>query len=237
MNLPKMIGSIDIDEILPYKPTDEKQNAESSRGSADTAHQSLACWLEASERQSHGTDISQRIAEEAKSVREWAASTGRLIDQDGFSSLAQDCEHLAGESEHDLFHVEGTGRVVKATIPPNFGAQGAAMAYLINLANSNAMFGDEIVFHGVLEESEGLAFVISQPYIHGVRPDRQDIATWFISQGYTEVGHNRWYHDAAGHDIADTHEGNLIKTQAGDLVPIDVQVLSGPTRTLSGSSC
>jgi DNA ligase (NAD+) len=114
--------------------------------------------------------------------------------------------------------------VIKFTLPPNFGAQGAE-AYLRNIGASNRLFADDIRFHGVLETDKGPAFVVSQPFVAGSEPTLDEVASWFTSLGYRSTGHNRWINDTTGTEIADAHTGNLIKTADGELVPIDLQVL------------
>ena len=115
--------------------------------------------------------------------------------------------------------------MVKFTLPPNFGAQGS-IAYLRNIGASNRLFGDDIRFHGILKTDKGPAFVISQPYVDGSEPEPAEVAAWFESNGYQSTGHNRWKNFSTGVEIADAHIGNLIKTEDGELIPIDLQVLN-----------
>ena len=116
--------------------------------------------------------------------------------------------------------------MLKLTIPPSFGAQGTASAYLANVAAANRLFGDDIRFHGVLETLGGPSLVTSQPFVDGTAPTDAEITSWFTANGYISVGHNHWKHHQTGTEIADAHAGNLIKTADGELVPIDLQVLS-----------
>ena len=53
-----------------------------------------------------------------------------------------------------------------------------------------------------------------------------EVASWFQSNGYETIGHNRWQKPETGTEIADAHIGNLIKTADGELIPIDLQVLA-----------
>lgn len=115
--------------------------------------------------------------------------------------------------------------MIKFTIPPNFGAQGGALAYLRNINASNTLFGDNIVLHGVLETKRGPALVTSQPFVSGVAPTLAEVESWFKKNGYRSAGHNRWKNDVTGADVADAHVGNLIKSEDGELIPIDLQVL------------
>ena len=57
-------------------------------------------------------------------------------------------------------------------------------------------------------------------------PTLDEIASWFQANGYQPCGYNRWLNPESRTEIADAHSGNLIKTDDGELVPIDLQVLS-----------
>jgi DNA ligase (NAD+) len=219
--------AIDLDNILPYVTTHERTSTSTrtSRSPAQSSTQSLAQRLLNDLRGSDGADVSQRLRQEAQSVVSWALESGRLLDPRRFGRLAARYPQLGGQSEHTVFHLESRYRVIKFTLPPNFGAQGDALAYLKNLDASNALFGDDIVLHGVLETKRGPALVISQPYIPGVAPSPSEVESWFKASGYHSTGHNRWKNNTTGAEVADAHVGNLIKTEDGELIPIDLQVL------------
>ena len=75
---------------------------------------------------------------------------------------------------------------------------------------------------------------ISQPFVKGTVPTPEEVATWFEANGYHSTGHNRWKNAATGTEIANAHIGNLIKSDKGELIPIDLQVLAeGTTPTSS----
>ena len=217
--------AVDVESILPYLPPHES-NATPRRTPPQSQGQSLARRLLADLGTSDGTNVSQRIRQETQSVVSWARESNRLLDPRRFGRLAARYPQLGGQSEHTLFHIQGTNRVIKFTLPPNFGAQGEAIAYLNNLEAANQVFGDDIQLHGVLETKRGPALVISQPFVTGDVPTPEEIAIWFEANGYHSKGHNRWKNETSGVEIADTHVGNLIKISDGELVPIDLQVLS-----------
>jgi DNA ligase (NAD+) len=216
--------SIDIDALLPYEHSSD--SATTRRKTAQGAAASLCQKLQHDLGASDGADVSQRLRQEAQSVASWARSNGRLLDSARFGALAADYPSLGGQSEHAVLHLASTTRVLKLTLPPSFGAQTSALAYLTNLDAVNRLFGDDIQFHGVLETATGPSLVTSQPYIEGCQPTVDEVAAWFESNGYHSTGHNRWKNAATGIEIADAHCGNLIKTEDGELVPIDLQVLS-----------
>jgi DNA ligase (NAD+) len=220
--------AVDLDNILPYLNTHERTSAGTGTGkqAPQGAGESLAQRLLHDLRGSDGADVSQRIRQEAESVVSWARENGRLLDPGRFGRLAARYPQLGGQSEHTVFHLQSRHRVIKFTLPPNFGAQGGALAYLGNLEASNRIFSDDIVFHGVLETNRGPALVTSQPFVSGVAPTLAEVRSWFEANGYRSTGHNRWKNDSTGADLADAHIGNLIKTEDGELIPIDLQVLN-----------
>ncbi|MEX1115522.1 MAG: hypothetical protein WEB53_09745, partial [Akkermansiaceae bacterium] len=220
--------SVDLDNILPYLPADERNSTSPTprRTPAQSAGRSLARRLLDDLGRSDGANVSQRIRQEAESVVSWARESNRLLDPQRFGRLTARYPQLGGQSEHTVFHVQSRHRVIKFTIPPIFGAQGEALAYLHNLEAANKVFGDEVLLHGILETKRGPALVTSQPFIPGTVPTTEEVAAWFVSFGYHSTGHNRWKNSKSGVEIADAHVGNLIKIKSGELVPIDLQVLS-----------
>ncbi len=173
-----------------------------------------------------GDNVGERIRREAQSILEWGADSHRILRSESLHRLLQEWQKLAGQSEHTVFLAQEQQRVVKFTLPPNFGAQGSTL-YLKNLLACNNLFGDDIWFHGILPTEQGPAFVISQPYVEGSQPTDEEVTDWFQNQGYRSKGHNRWHHPETGVEVADAHTGNLIKLSDGELVPIDLQVLEG----------
>ncbi len=219
--------AVDLETFLPYLPTHEQhQSNTTARGSSPgSPEESLRKRLENDLAASDGNDIQERLRQETQSILDWGTETGRIISPDELFELVKDWTELGGQSEHTVFHIEKLARVVKFTLPPNFGAQGS-IAYLKNISASNRLFGDDIRFHGILKTDKGPAFVISQPYVDGTEPEPEEVSAWCESNGYQSTGHNRWKHPETGTEIADAHIGNLIKTEDGELIPIDLQILN-----------
>jgi DNA ligase (NAD+) len=224
---PIFIQDVDLDTILPYLPPDERNSTGTTarRTPAQSAGQSLARRILDDLGTSDGTDVSQRLRQEAESVVSWARENGYLIDPQRFSEFTAGYPSLGGQSEHVVFHLAKVGRVIKLTIAPTFGAQQDCLAYLSNLNAANRLFADDIQFHGILRTATGPSLVTSQPFIVGTEPSSAEVETWFKSNGYHSTGHNRWENNETGTDVADAHIGNLIKTADGELIPIDLQVL------------
>ena len=217
---------IDFESILPYETTHEHaaENAPVPGTHPQGSPQSLARRLQEDSAGNHGDNVAQRIRRETESILEWGTHTRRLLNLQEITRLTEGWIKLAGQSEHTVFLAEKYLRVVKFTLPPNFGAQGS-VRYLRNIVACNRIFGDDIWFHGILLTEQGPAFVISQPYVDGTEPSSGEIDDWFTNQGYESKGHNRWFHPVTGVDVADAHTGNLIKSSDGELIPIDLQVL------------
>lgn len=221
------VTGIDLESILPYESSHalHQENAPLSSASSQSTAQSLARRLKEDLGGSHGDNLAQRIRRETESILQWGNQSGRILKAEGIHRLLRDWKKLGGQSEHTVFHIESIGRIVKFTIPPNFGAQGSIL-YLDNIGASNRLFGDDIIFHGILPSEQGPAFLISQPYVEGTEPTPAEVENWFLDQGYVSSGHNRWLHPVTGTEIADAHTGNLIKSSDGELIPIDLQVLN-----------
>ena len=218
---------IDLETLLPYLPDHERSHqypstrGTSSQSPAESLRQRLVTDLAGKD----GADLPERLRQETQSILEWGAETGRMLDPEKLLNIVKDWKDLGGQSEHTVFFIEGLPRIIKFTLPPHFGAQGS-VGYLENIGASNRLFGDDIHLHGILETEKGPAFVISQPFVDGTVPTNEEVAAWFESNGYHSTGHNRWKNHETGTEIADAHVGNLIKSHDGELIPIDLQVLS-----------
>ena len=218
---------IDLEATLPYLSAHERSaKSPNPRGeNRESAAESLRKWLLDDIGASDGADVSQRLRQEAESMVSWAREKGWLFDPQGFGKIAARHPSLGGQSEHVVFRPENSDRVIKLTIPPTFGGQNFALSYLSNIDASNHLFGDDIIFHGILETADGPSMVTSQPFVDGTTPTSKEVTSWFEAAGYESSGYHRWLNTETKTEIADAHVGNLIKTADGELVPIDLQVL------------
>jgi DNA ligase (NAD+) len=221
------VPDVDLEKFLPYFPNYElePQNHTTRGATSQSTAQSLAQELADDLGASDGTDVSQRFRQESESMVSWAREHGKLLDSSRFGEIAARYPSLGGQSEHVVFHLHETDRVLKLTIPPSFGAQSGALAYLANLDAANRLFGDDIRLHGILETLGGPSIVTSQPFVTGNVPTADEVTAWFEANGFISTGYNRWKHPETGTEIADAHIGNLIKTEDNELIPIDLQIL------------
>lgn len=236
--IPQSSPALDFESLLSYLPPDgcNPTGTTPRQTSSQLQGQSLAARLLADLGAGHDPNVSQRVRQEDQSVVSWAKESGCLLDPGKFGQLAARYPQLGGQSEHTVFHLEGAHRVIKLTLPPHYGAQGSALAYLKNIQAANELLGDEILLHGVLETQLGPALITSQPFISGTVPNLEEIASWFKVKGYHSTGHNRWKNPITEVEIADAHVGNFIKVTNGELIPIDLQILSTGQFPLVSSS-
>ena len=172
-----------------------------------------------------GADASQRLHAEAESIRHWAEQNGWLIPAAQITQLAANAEELEGGSEHDVLLPMGTGRVWKLTLAPNFGARGEAHVYLENILLVNELFADDWRFEGVVDDSDGLRIVTSQPFINGRMATEDEIAGYFAALGFSREREHT-FRRADGLTVADARPANILCDDTGAIIPIDVHVLA-----------
>lgn len=130
---------------------------------------------------------------------------------------------LDGGLEHQVYYLARYGRVYKITRNGQFGYPFFLADYLRNLVWCNQVFGDDVRLEGVTRSPDGVALVISQPYVHGQKPSDEQIASWFTQQGCTRLGKLLWKFPN-GMIVGDAHAGNIILTSSGEMVPIDLHI-------------
>jgi NAD-dependent DNA ligase adenylation domain len=113
---------VDVDKILPYLPSHGRNSSSTAprRTPPQSAGQCLARRLLADLGRSDGTNVSQRIRQEAQSVISWARESGRLIDPRRFGRLAARYPQLGGQSEHTVFQVASIRQFMKIRLAPKF---------------------------------------------------------------------------------------------------------------------
>jgi hypothetical protein len=91
----------------------------------------------------------------------------------------------------------------------------------------NRLFGDTVEFIGALDSSSGLRLIIQQPAIEGEPATEEEIDQFFTSTGWErfDIEEEVAYFDPVLQVvISDTHRGNIIATDDGLLLPIDLRV-------------
>jgi len=143
--------------------------------------------------------------------------------------------------EHQAWFHEPLNRWFKATYPNRFGLawgrDGSATAreYISRLILQNFYFGDDIELVALVNSNEKLRVLISQPHIAGRAATYEEIQGWFCQLGFRRLeidGCIAWYHKTENLLVADAHEGNVIRTTSGDLVPIDLNIIRPAGRIL-----
>jgi hypothetical protein len=177
---------------------------------------------------------------------DWAQA-GELISAESDFPFLLDPPHASG-NEHDVWFDENLNRWFKATFPNEFGIawgrSGTAtpLEYLARLLLQNKFFHDDIRLIAIVESNRKLRVLISQPHIAGGPAPAPEIETWFGDLGFIRVEADSciaWYRKKENLLIADAHEGNVIKSFTGDLVPIDLNIIQpvGDMRVWAEAEC
>lgn len=140
-------------------------------------------------------------------------------------------------NEHQVWFQPASATYLKATWPDHFGMQvvhrsneepaASPIDYLERWMWHNRLFGDTVEFIGALDTAQGLRLIIRQPAIEGEPATEEEIDTFFSSTGWRRfvIDDNIAYFDAEQKIvISDTHRGNIIATEDGLLLPIDLRV-------------
>lgn len=140
--------------------------------------------------------------------------------------------------EHEAWYDEATSRWFKATYPNRFGMawgrDGSANAreYLSRLVLQNRYFNDDIRLIALVNCEQKLRVLTSQPHIAGGPAPAATIQAWFENLGFRRLvvgGRIVWHRQEENLLVADAHEGNVIITPSGTLVPIDLNIME-PSR-------
>jgi hypothetical protein len=185
-----------------------------------------------------------------RGLEAWAASRGELAGGEWLNTAQ------LGGAEHYIQHRKEAGRLIKITLPGQFGLRvrialppgklparlGDAIAlrpatpltYLDRLALHNRLFGDDVEFLGMVRRKGGFSFVTSQIFLHGEKPTVAQIAAMMAGHGFRKLGDANAYYRAEDHlAVFDAHTRNFVLTD-GLPVPFDVipQTVSGRMEAL-----
>jgi hypothetical protein len=173
-------------------------------------------------------------ADQIRRLEQWLRAEGLCVPKAAFAG-----GFVGSGAEHETYIDIVGGFAVKLTHDGRFGhclrregAVSTPMDYLRRLAWHNELFGDDIVLHGLLENSAGLRLVSSQPWIISnparLTPTQDDIDAFLADFGFTR---SRRYPDGfiyfnaeAGLVIGDAQPTNLLLDETGTIRPIDLVI-------------
>jgi hypothetical protein len=163
---------------------------------------------------------------------EWAEKHGLIHPPSDFPFLERHPDGFG--DEHEAWFDAISNLWFKATYPNRFGLawggsgdSATAKGYLARLVLQNHYFSDDIQLVALINADQRLRVLTSQSHIHGEAAPYEEIKAWFQNLGFVQVCANdriAWYLIKDNLLIADAHEGNVIKTPEGDLVPIDLNI-------------
>jgi hypothetical protein len=173
-------------------------------------------------------------AEEVGIFRDLASDAGLFLDEapPELSTAPWD-----EGNEHQVWFQPESATYLKATWPDHFGMRvihrlneepaASPIDYLERWMWHNRLFGDTVEFVGALDSCPGLRLIIRQPAIEGEPATEEEIDHFFTSTGWKRFDVEK---EVAYFDpdlevvISDTHRGNIIATDDGLLLPIDLRV-------------
>jgi len=173
-----------------------------------------------------------QFAAECEALRQWADQAGCLRS---FVETARPADAFG--YEHEVWFPQDNGphaQVIKATYGNCFGhlpdgCDATPVGYLERLVLCNEVLGDQITLLGIEECRPGVVRVVTaQPAIHGHPAEDGEISSFFLSAGFERRRWGRnvvWYRPTDGMVASDTHGGNVLRTDDGALVAIDVPLM------------
>lgn len=203
-------------------------------GDARSLARELYRRLKDDARRTDRADAAERLRTETESILAWAQANGCLISPSVFETRTALFGELEGGAEHEVLLDETAGRVIKLTMPPNFGARGEALAYLENLLAYDVYLGFEWSFEGVVLEPEGVGFLSSQPFVLGKEASPEQIDAYFSGQGFIKKREHTYFRSIDGITLVDARPANILRDENGVIFPIDIHILGVNAEDLLG---
>lgn len=209
------------------KPQDDSQD--STAGALESAERHIAGSAGAG---SSCDGSGEAFAATFSSFIDWAEARGLIRTPADFGCFARHPDEHG--NEHEVWFDISSKRWFKATYLNRFGlpwGQGDSATpheYLLRLLLQNLHFGDDIRLVALINCDGKVRVLTSQPHIAGDFATLAEIQKWFDQRGFRRIEtENRiaWYLKSENLLIADAHEGNVIRTAVGTLVPIDLNVI------------
>ena len=179
-----------------------------------------------------GDDGGKSFTVAFRALLEWSEARGLIHPENHYPFLGRPPDGFG--DEHQAWFDEVSNRWFKATYPNRFGlgwgrvGTATAAEYLSRLVLQNRCFGDDIRLVAVLNSAGRIRVLTSQPHISGEAASASEIQQWFQEIGFRRrvaEGRIAWYLRERNLLIADAHEGNVLKTPEGALVPIDLNII------------
>lgn len=173
---------------------------------------------------------------------QWAADRGLILDPSRWQDLL-----TIGGSEHDIW--EQAGEIWKITRPDHFGwtvlagferlpeiSEATPLEYLERWVNANHFLGDSVTLRGISNTPAGVQVIISQPFISGAYPEKEEIREELEPRGFHPIpgfsigseADSTFYHAESGLAMFDAARDNFILSH-GIPIPVDVILMQvGP---------
>ncbi len=210
---------------------DERKSREAASGSLVSAaryvRRSAQAVLES------GEQYVNRLQAERDALRHWA----RCNDKELTSGYCGQYHPIGAGAEHRVFFDVAQGLAIKATHPNRFGwsveyegANATPFEYLRRLIYQNWFFGDRINLVGVVTGDDHLEVITSQPWITGMEthPEatEEQIVSYFADLGFVPTrlfpSRSGFYNKEVDIVAADAHPRNILVSEFGQILPIDV---------------
>lgn len=137
--------------------------------------------------------------------------------------------------EHEVWFNDLWQRFVKITTPGGFGRfpklidrkismrPSTPLEYLRRMSMSNEIFADDWRVIGVITDRGLVRIVTSQPLVVGERPEQAEIDAYLGALGYERIADEHAYrHHRQLLGLFDTHKGNFLRIDGGQIFAIDV---------------
>ena len=179
-----------------------------------------------------GDASGEKFSAAFRALLEWGETASLIRPEEVFDFFRRPPDGYG--DEHQAWFDESSNRWFKATYPNRFGLgwgsgdSATAGEYLSRLTYQNQYFADDIRLVALINSNQHLRILTSQPHIAGEAPSQEEIQNWFRELGFVRlVSEDRiaWFLASENLLIADAHEGNVIKTANGILVPIDLNII------------
>lgn len=182
-----------------------------------------------------GNDERGTAAIQRHCLVEWFEAHGQILG----SSFCRQFYPIGEGAEHVVFYDRESLRAVKSTHPNKFGhsvayegAVATPLEYLRRLVYHNWFFGDDIRLLGAVMGDDHMEVVTSQPWITGHASTPQANSSQ-IQQYFEEIRFRKshlypdgafFYHSDFNLVAADAHSRNVLVTDKGDIVAIDIVI-------------